>query len=141
MRYLDVLREAGEVEKTASIKDTKKKYDAAKKKTVGYEKREGESFYPIPPVTLGSLASATKIPTTKPMYEMVLLPNAKYSPTLGLGLGGLQTRLRVKRPTEGVPAESVVGKGLENQSAIGGAADISVKPKTAGVIAQILSCE
>ena len=89
----------------------------------------------MPPLTLTSLLSATKLPSTKPSFEKVLLPNADVSPTIGIGLGGLQMRVRVKRRPDEVPKGSIVGMGLENQSATGGAADISLKPKHAGASA------
>lgn len=131
MRYLETLKQV-EMEKQAS--SGKAQIDAparsmkdVKREVMGYETKGDMAYYPAPPLTLGSMFSATKLPTTKPKMEMVLLPNAKVSPTIGIGLGGLQTRVRVDRRPEAVPKGSVVGKGLENQSAIGGAADISIK--------------
>jgi hypothetical protein len=55
-----------------------------------------------------------------------LLPNLPVSPTVGLGATGIQAGLRIKRKPDAVPADSAVGKGLNNIS-IGMGAEVQVE--------------
>jgi hypothetical protein len=104
------------------------KIQKAKKKFMGFESDETKKVIPFPPVTLASWTGSTaNLPTTVPSYKISLLPNMKVSPEIGIGMGGIQSRLIIKRRPDEVPKDSVVGTGLENQKAVSGGADLSLK--------------
>lgn len=99
------------------------------RKARGYETKGGATYQPVA-LTLASLGGGTaKYPSTKPYTEKVLLPNAAVSPTIGIGMGGLQARIKINRRPDGVPAGSIIGQGLENQRGITSGADIGITPK------------
>lgn len=133
MKYLEELKKEA-ADGKAQIDAPAQSMKGVRKQLLGYEEKGDAAYYPMPPLTLSSILSATKLPSSKPKHEVVLLPNAAVSPTIGIGMGGLQARMRVKRPAEGVPSNSIVGQGLNNQMATGGAADLSLKPKTAAAL-------
>jgi hypothetical protein len=57
----------------------------------------------------------------QPNMRKDLLPSLPISPTIAVSPTGLQAGVRIKRKPEGVPSDSIVGKGLDNQHRAGGA--------------------
>lgn len=130
--YLEELRRASgrTLEKRASgILST---LNNLRREALGFESNASRTISPFPVTTLASIGGATRLPTTIPKYKVTLLPDAQISPEIGIGLGGLQTRLVVKRRPDEVPKNSIVGAGLDNQRAVGSGADLDVQTSQKG---------
>lgn len=62
-----------------------------------------------------SATSSLPVGPTRPGMRIDLAPSLGLSPTIGASRTGLQVGVRMKRRPKGVPANSVVGKGLDTQ--------------------------